>query len=141
MLSSSPPKGKRILVVEDEPSMRKLLGDVLAIDEHDVTLAPDALAALKHLEEASFDLIISDIKMPRMSGRELYERILLKRPALARRMVFITGDLLNPTTQAFIKLNDHRVLEKPCSTERIRAEVAAALRDIAILDNKRRDPT
>jgi PAS domain S-box-containing protein len=121
------PSGRRILVVEDEPSMRKLLRDVLALDRHTVVEAADAPAALGLTERESFDLVITDIKMPHMSGRELYEHLRRRNPALARRVIFITGDMLNPATQEFVRTTDLRVLEKPCTIEQIRREVAGAL--------------
>lgn len=125
-----PPAPRRILVVEDEPSMRKLLRDVLELDRHTVLAAEDVPTALQILEREPVDLVISDIKMPGMSGRELYERLLKTQRTLARRMLFITGDMLNPPTQEFLRTTHHRVLEKPCSVETIRREVAAALSEI-----------
>jgi PAS domain S-box-containing protein len=119
--------GRRILVVEDEASMRKLLHDVLTLEQHVVVESPDGPTALRLLEEQRFDLVISDIKMPRMSGRELYEHLRRSQPALAERIIFITGDMLNPATREFLQTTPHRVLEKPCSIDRIRREVAAAL--------------
>src|SRR5688572_23367232 len=61
-------KAARILVVDDAQSMRELLGIVLRREGHDVSVAENGTAALALLEQRSFDLLISDIKMPDMTG-------------------------------------------------------------------------
>src|SRR5213595_3102126 len=58
----------RLLVVDDERSMRELLSIVLRREGYDVTLAENGRLAIEQLERARFDLLISDIKMPDMSG-------------------------------------------------------------------------
>src|SRR5688500_8443464 len=71
-VSQSPPatdrRGSKILVVDDERSMRELLAIVLRREGHDVRLAENGRAALELLEHEPVDLLISDIKMPDMSG-------------------------------------------------------------------------
>ena len=58
----------RILVVDDEPSMRQMLAIVLKREGYDVSLAENGRSAVAALERGPFDLLISDIKMPDMSG-------------------------------------------------------------------------
>jgi len=67
-------KETKILIVEDEPNMRKLLSDTLS-DEYTVVTAVDGLDAKEKLKETPFDLVIADLKMPKMSGKELIEYV------------------------------------------------------------------
>jgi DNA-binding NtrC family response regulator len=62
----------RILIVEDDATFRGLLADILDDAGHEVTQAPDGAAGLAMLQHASFDLVLSDLKMPRMGGIELF---------------------------------------------------------------------
>ena len=68
-VEATPPS--RVLVVDDERSMRELLSIVLRREGYDVTVAENGRAAVEQLERARFDLLISDIKMPDMSGVEV----------------------------------------------------------------------
>lgn len=63
-----PVRGKRILVVDDEPDAADVLADILASDGHAVDTAPNGRVALDRLGEPAYDLVLSDIKMPEMDG-------------------------------------------------------------------------
>ena len=65
----------RILIVDDEPSVRALVRDVLELDDYDVTEAADGNEALAHFGSARFDVIILDIMMPGVSGLDVLRRI------------------------------------------------------------------
>ena len=64
----------RILLVDDEPTIRLSLGDTLQSAGHTITLADDGVAAVERLKDARFDLVVSDIRMPRMDGLRLFEQ-------------------------------------------------------------------
>lgn len=66
---------QKILVVDDEASIRKSLKDVLSMENYEVQTAKDAEDALEQLHQKSFDLVISDIKMPKVDGLELLQMI------------------------------------------------------------------
>ena len=128
----SPVKGSRILVVDDEQEVAKILERALARDGHQVVLARDGRNALEYLErvqsgEEHFELIVSDIKMPGMDGIALYDRIQQQTPELANRVIFITGDTLNPTTKAFLNRVCLPCLTKPFSIGEFRSLVTHIL--------------
>jgi two-component system response regulator PilR (NtrC family) len=84
----------RILVVDDELSMREFLSILLEREGYDVTVAGSAEEALRMMESALFDLALSDVNMPGLSGIELLARIKEKSPGTAVRMLtaFSTAD-------------------------------------------------
>ncbi len=83
--------GKQILVAEDEPALAQLLGSLLSPLKAAVVHVSDGIEALEAAQRGHWDLIISDIQMPRMSGIELYQQLASMIPALAKRMILITG--------------------------------------------------
>jgi signal transduction histidine kinase/CheY-like chemotaxis protein len=119
-------KGKRILVVEDEEDVAVVLQRILTQDGHRVFWAENGQAALDHLAQAritgmTFDLIISDVKMPGLNGPALYERIQEQDPDLCRRVVFLTGDTMSPTTRGFLQDLGSPYLTKPFTINDLRA--------------------
>jgi two-component system NtrC family sensor kinase len=118
---------KRILVVDDEDSIQRLLTGVLEMDGHEVTLARNGREALDRIAGAAFDLIISDIKMPVMGGAELHKRLADDGHALARRFIFITGDTVAPETRKFLQGVENTVLSKPFRLRDVREAVVQAL--------------
>jgi CheY-like chemotaxis protein len=118
---------RRILVVDDEASIRQLLTGVLEIDGHDVHVASNGREALERVGREPFDLIITDIKMPVMGGPDLYRRLSDEANPLARRVIFITGDTVAPETRKFLQGVDNAVLAKPFRLRDVRESVRAAL--------------
>jgi len=112
--------GKSILVVDDEPDVAELLAETLSIDGHRVETATSGAAALERLLDRPFDLVFSDMKMPGMSGAELYDEVARRHPGLERRMVFITGDSFNPTTRQFFEKTGAVCVGKPFDVDEIR---------------------
>jgi two-component system NtrC family sensor kinase len=105
--------GKRILVVEDEISLADMMCEALAAEGHHVDAAANGFTAKEMLLSARYDLIISDIKMPNMGGRELYDAVFQMDPALARRIIFSTGDSVSAETHAFFQKVGNPYLTKP----------------------------
>src|SRR5207244_3076884 len=97
-----PVPGKTILVVDDEPGVASILAEALTRDGYMVDTAPNGAVALEKLGAQTYDLIISDSGMPVVSGPELYREVERREPRLARRFVFVTGDILNPRTREFL---------------------------------------
>jgi two-component system NtrC family sensor kinase len=118
---------RRILVVDDEESIQKLLTGVLEMDGHQVELASNGREALDRILRESFDLVITDIKMPVMGGPDLYRHLSDTANPLARRVIFITGDTVAPDTRRFLQGVDNAVLSKPFRLRDVRESVAAAL--------------
>jgi CheY-like chemotaxis protein len=119
--------GQRVLVVDDEESIRALLHDILVLDRHEVSLASSGLEAQDLVEQASFDIIITDMKMPGMDGASFYRSVRAKDPALARRMIFITGDTVSPDTRAFLQRVSNPVLSKPFKIGPLRDAIESIL--------------
>jgi signal transduction histidine kinase len=102
-----------ILIVDDEPWIRDLAGDILRRDGHAVVLASGGMQALSKIAKQKFDVIVSDWKMPEMNGIQLYEHLQATDPAVARRMMLMTGDLVNHAIQDFLNQNGITCLSKP----------------------------
>jgi CheY-like chemotaxis protein len=124
--------GRRILVVDDDQLVRRLLAETLSLHEHEVDLAPDGAEALARLDGgARYDAVISDIRMPRIGGLELYREIERRHPALCRRFVFVTGNAPGPALQAFFEETKAPLLRKPFPLQHILDLVQRVLRDDA----------
>ena len=121
--------GRSILVVDDEESIQRLLGGILQMDGHRVDTASNGKEALERLARRSYDMIITDIKMPVMDGRELYQWLLERDGALAGRTIFITGDTVNSETRTFLQRIPNQCLAKPFRVREVREAIAAVLGD------------
>jgi two-component system NtrC family sensor kinase len=130
-LKGEPPlmavSGRRVLVVDDEWSIRALLHDILRLDQHSVALASSGLEAADLVERESFDIIITDMKMPGMDGAEFYRQVRQRDPAQARRIIFITGDTVSPDTRAFLQRVSNPVLSKPFKIGPLRDAIESVL--------------
>jgi PAS domain S-box-containing protein len=103
----------RILVVDDEPFVLRALERILA-GHHDVVLAPSAGDALARIGAATpIDGVLCDVMMPGMNGMDLYREIGRVAPALAGRVVFVTGGALIEDIRAFLEETGVPVVEKP----------------------------
>jgi CheY-like chemotaxis protein len=120
-------RGKRVLVVDDEESIRLLLRDILEMDSHQVEVASSGLEALERLDGREFDLVITDFKMPAMDGGAFYREVEARHPQLAKRIIFITGDTVSPDTRAFLQGVSNPVLNKPFKIGPLREAMEAVL--------------
>lgn len=118
--------GKRILVVDDEPGVRAVLDRFLTRCGHQVTLAEDGGEALERIEGATepYDLVLSDLRMPGIDGRNLVRRLKLRRPEYANRVVFVTGDVLAAEVRDPLREPAIPVVQKPFDLDQIRQVVA-----------------
>lgn len=122
------PTGARILVVDDEQVLAELLAELLAALGHEAVTCCSALRALELMEVEEFDLILSDFRMPIMNGREFFERVTKTRPELAKRIVFLTGDVVTPETRAFMEGTGNPHLPKPFRLDSVGRVVAETMR-------------
>lgn len=113
-----------ILVVDDEPHILHYMRATLESWGHTVAEAADGEEACDRLVRDRFDLVVVDLRMPRLGGRELYERLARERPALAERVVFATGDTVRGDTLAFLKAVGRPYLHKPFSLSELRTLLA-----------------
>ena len=107
-------KSGRILVVDDEPGVRALLEKVLIPIGYKVDTITNAKIAMDKLDAGEiYDVILLDIRMPGMSGVELYSHIVEKIPVLKGRVIIVTGDVMGSDVKAFLTQNSLPYLTKP----------------------------
>ncbi len=106
-------KGLRVLVVEDEPALAQAVAEALVDAGFVVDRASDGEEGLTRLTEANYDLIVCDLKMPRIDGMQFYRAMAAATPALARRVIFVTGDVAGTDAERFLEETGCRWLSKP----------------------------
>jgi PAS domain S-box-containing protein len=124
-----PTKRLRVLVVDDEPHILHYMRATLEAWGHIPVVASDGEEALAQATHEPFDLIISDLRMPRFGGREFYEELSRRNPGMAARLVFSTGDTVRGDTLAFLETLDRPYLHKPFSLAELRTLLAEVVRE------------
>ena len=112
-LPASVGRGASVLIVEDEAALATAVSEALVDAGFRVDRASDGQAALEHIRDGVYDLIVCDLKMPRMDGRAFYKAIAESKPALAQRIVFVTGDVAGTDAERFLDESGCRWLAKP----------------------------
>jgi two-component system, cell cycle sensor histidine kinase and response regulator CckA len=102
-----------ILVVEDEAKLASAVTDALRDAGYLVEHAADGELALAKVKAQAFDLVICDLKMPRMDGKTFYKTLSAASPGLAKRVIFVTGDVAGTEAEAFLEESGCRWLAKP----------------------------
>lgn len=120
--------GERVLLVEDDATVRRITGRLLRASGLDVVVAEDGVAALAAADEADAapDLLFTDLHMPRMDGIELAIRLRVHHPDLP--IIIATGRLDDHARRRLRKLRGVVVLEKPFAPSELRNAVGAALK-------------
>ena len=109
-----------------EPALAQAVGDGLADAGFVVDLASDGEQALARTGARTYDLIVCDLKMPRVDGMQFYRTIAATKPALARRVIFVTGDVVGTDAERFLEETGCRWLAKPFRL----ADLLGAARDV-----------
>ena len=120
-------RGERVLVVDDEASIRALTREILNASGYETMTAGSGEEALRLLERQPLDLIVADVRMPGMDGVELYKRVGERWPAMRRRMLFITGDTASGRTSQLLHEDHVPYLEKPFQMGELLHAVRAVL--------------
>lgn len=124
------PAGGRVLVVDDEPELAELMRTMLEDAGYEVATAETGAVALEMLAEVRFDAIVSDLHMPGLDGAGLWREVKARWPAMATRLLFVTGDTLSPVAQRFLARSRCPSLDKPFAradlVERVQALVTGA---------------
>ncbi len=115
----------RVLVVDDEASIRDLLSKTLALAEYDVDTAADASTALGRVRAAEYDLLIADLKMPGMDGLTLIRQV--KRIRAELPVIIITGFSTESSAIEAVNLGVAGYLRKPFRVPEVLAAAAKAL--------------
>jgi PAS domain S-box-containing protein len=122
------PAHARVLVVDDESHILHYMRATLEAWGHEVRCAADGAEGLRLALAGAYDLIFTDVRMPGLGGRELYETLRSRAPAIAARVVFATGDTVAGDTLSFLEATGRPVLTKPFKLAELRATLATALR-------------
>ena len=117
---------QNVLVVDDEPSVRETLVAQLGNLGSRVDSAANAAEAERMLYDGGYDVILMDVRMPGTSGLELRDRVLERRPSLASRIIFMTGDFVNDEVTSEVSKTGNLLLEKPFTMDELRTAVARA---------------
>jgi excisionase family DNA binding protein len=115
----------RVLIVDDEASIRDLLSKTLALAEYDVDTAADASTALGRVRAAEYDLLIADLRMPGMDGLTLIRQV--KRIRAELPVIIITGFSTESTAIEAVNLGVAGYLRKPFRVPEVLAAAAKAL--------------
>ena len=107
------PAGGSILVVEDEAKLASAVVDALRDAGYLVDHAEDGEMALEKINEQAFDAVICDLKMPRLDGKAFYRMLEAAAPGLAKRVIFVTGDVAGTDAEMFLEESGCRWLAKP----------------------------
>ncbi len=120
------PAGRRVLVVDDEESIRNAMGKFLKARGYDVAVADSGNAALEMLQHSRFDALLCDVRMPGMSGTEVVPKALELRPDLAVLMLTAVNDA--PTATDLLAHGAMDYLMKPVDLDELSKAVERALR-------------
>ena len=105
--------GASILLVEDETALASAVTDALRDAGYVVERAVDGEDAFGRVKAQSFDLVVCDLKMPRVDGKAFYGMLRTAMPALASRVIFVTGDVAGTDAEQFLEETGCRWLAKP----------------------------
>jgi PAS domain S-box-containing protein len=105
--------GAAVLVVEDEAALATAVIDALRDAGYLVEHATDGEDAMAKVQAQSFDAVICDLKMPRLDGKAFYRMLSAAAPGLAKRVVFVTGDVAGTDAEQFLEESGCRWLAKP----------------------------
>lgn len=106
-------QGRHVLVVEDEPALAVAVSEALSDAGFIVSRAGDGEEGLTQLSQGNYDLIVCDLKMPRIDGMQFYRAMAAAMPSLARRVIFVTGDVAGTDAERFLDETGCRWLSKP----------------------------
>jgi CheY-like chemotaxis protein len=125
--TQDPARRLRVLVLDDEPAIRDFLGRILRRGGYEPVVASDGDSALQIVRDDPPDAILCDHRMAGMSGIAFHEAVAEIVPALARRFVFMSGDVLNPELSEFAVAQGVTLLAKPFDIESVDRAVAALM--------------
>ena len=119
--------GKSVLVVEDEPGIARICVRTLVAEGFQVDIAVNGEIGLDMWRKKNYDLCISDIRTPHMSGIELFHQLKNENPEAVKKFIFTTGDVLSANVKEFLKVTGRPYLPKPFTPEELRVIVRKAL--------------
>lgn len=118
----------RLLLIDDEPDVLASVSEALRGGGYWVDAVQNGSAGLERLRQERYDLIVSDIRMPEMSGIDFYQMLELRHTQMTHRLIFITGDSVSPVTRRFLDKTGVPYLEKPFDLDDLLGRVKDMLR-------------
>jgi two-component system NtrC family sensor kinase len=123
------PEQRTILLVDDEQPVLELMIDILQELGHRIDTASNGEEAWRKVRDHDYDLVLTDVRMPRMNGIELYRNLLEIKPEMKNRVIFSTGDLIDSETAGFVAKINARTIAKPFDIGQMVRVIEEALAD------------
>ncbi len=117
----------KILLVDDEVEIAQTLADLLEPEGHVIDIAINGAIALEKIRRSSYDMIISDLRMPVLDGPGLYDALQRELPSYLQKIIYVTGDTLSSHVHSFLSQHDVPVVEKPYRLKDVREAIATTL--------------
>jgi DNA-binding response OmpR family regulator len=111
--SPAPKARARILLVDDDPLISELVLDMLVMDGYEVDTAPNGVEALNKLQNHRYDLIVTDLHMPKLDGSGFYRELIERRLHPSKRIIFLTGTTGGSEEHRFVREAGLPLLLKP----------------------------
>ena len=118
-----------VLVVDDEPLVAALMADSLGLEGYEVETAKNGREALEKIGARSYDVILSDLRMPDLDGVGLYRELQKYQPYLLQRLAFVSGTTEPPEYATFLEQTGATVLSKPFNVDVLQRLVRRLLQD------------
>lgn len=109
----------RILAVEDQPEYLEMLEEVMNAVGHTLTIALDGFEALEKLKDEKIDVIVSDVKMPKMDGVEFHKRVRAMKEYANTPFIFLTGVKELDSVKNACKADFDLLLQKPFPVDKL----------------------
>jgi signal transduction histidine kinase len=119
--------GKKVLVIDDEEAILEMVSESLSSYGYQVDTVIDGETSLRQLKQNHYDVIFCDWKLPGLNGRQIYERLRATNPELCKRVVFITGDVINDQMRKFLEDEKRSCLTKPFALAELRSAIKTIL--------------
>ena len=116
-------------MVDDEPLVAALLADFLRLEGYEVETAKNGRDALAKIEARSYDLVLSDLRMPELDGVGLYRELEQQHPSVLRRLAFVSGTTEPPEYASFLERTGATVLGKPFALANLQGLVQRLLQN------------
>ena len=120
-------QGAKALVVDDESFLLECLVEALTVWGMEVTACARGEEAVEKLGAGTFDLIVSDIRMPGLSGMDLFDWLKVHQPGMVRRILYTTGDSFDAKTREFLEGSQVSYLGKPFDLRQLKQSLEALL--------------
>jgi len=128
-MSATEARRAHILVIDDEPLVAALMADILGLEGYEVDTAKNGREGVEKIAARSYDVILSDLRMPELDGVGLYRELEQQHPHLLPRLAFVSGTTEPPEYASFLERTGATVLGKPFGITDVHRLVQRILQD------------